>query len=66
MKSSKSIFDQANENLKEQSLSETATNIVNKAKKTVFKGLMGGLEFWKQTREFMIHTTCSKNEFNNI
>ena len=45
MKSSKSIFDQANENLKEQSLSETATNIVNKAKKTVFKGLMGGLEF---------------------
>ena len=45
MKNSKSIFEMADSNLKDQSLSETASNIVNKAKKTVFKGLMGGIEF---------------------
>lgn len=45
MKDKKSIFDMADSNLKDESLSETATNIVNKAKKTVFKGLMGTFDF---------------------
>jgi len=45
MKDHKSIYETAENNLKDESLSETASNIVNKAKKTVFKGLMGSFDF---------------------
>lgn len=32
----------ASDNIKEESLSETATNIMQKANKSIFKGIMGG------------------------
>lgn len=40
-----SIADVAAQNLKEQTLGETAGVIVDKAKKSIFKGILGNLEF---------------------
>lgn len=40
-----SIADTAAQNLKEQTLGETAGVIVDKAKKSIFKGILGNMDF---------------------
>lgn len=39
-------MDTAAQTAKEQSLGETAGVIVDKAKKSIFKGILGNMDFW--------------------
>lgn len=45
MKTKSGIADTAAQNAKEESLGETAGNIVDKAKKSIFKGILGNMDF---------------------